>query len=148
MAFLLFEIHQVSGICKFIPFTKLWKFSAISFSNILFCTIFFFFFWDLNEININLLVLSLRSLRPCSGFQTFFSLLLRLDDSISLSLSSLTCLCHMHSATENIQWVVQFSHCIFLVLRILFGLLYIFFFFAETYLLPFHSFIMCWKFLL
>lgn len=40
-------------------------------------------------MNIYLLVLSHRSLRPCSGFQMFFSLLLRLDDSISLSLSSL-----------------------------------------------------------
>lgn len=88
MTFLLFGIHQVSGIyCKFIPFTKQ-EFLAISFSNIMLCTV-TFFFWDFDEMNIYLLVLSHRSLRPCSGFQKFFSLLLRLDDSISLSLSSL-----------------------------------------------------------
>lgn len=64
---------QASGICKFIPFTKLRKFLAISFPNTVFCTVLFFSPGILMKIKGSyLLVMSHRSLRPYSHFQTFF----------------------------------------------------------------------------
>lgn len=51
--FILFGIHQASGIFKFLPLTKFRDFSVTIFSNIMFCTAFLLLsFWDYDEMNI------------------------------------------------------------------------------------------------
>lgn len=79
--FILFGIHQASGIFKFLPLTKFRDFSVTIFSNIMFCTAFLLLsFWDYDEMNIEPFGLSHRAKGLFHVFNLFFSLLLKLDN--------------------------------------------------------------------
>lgn len=104
--FILFEVCWASWVCKFTPFTRFGKWSAIISSKKCF-QLHTFFFWDFSDMDVQLFYILPRSLSSVHFvFAPFFccSVWVISTDLCSFYYST-SIFSHLHSDGEPIQWI-------------------------------------------
>ena len=127
---ILFRVHSVSWIYRFMPLTKFVEFSAIFFQWILFSPHSTFFGGTLITPMLDSFYFKLWD---CESFFSLFFLLARMGHfHFSVFMFTESFLWHQHSTIEHIHWV-YFTYYIFYFYNFHLFLLYIFCFFAESF---------------
>lgn len=129
--FILFRVHSVSWIYRFMPFTKFVEFSAIFFFSEYFSAHILPFLGYSDNTNVRQFLF--QASWDYGSFFSLFFLLVRMGPfyfSVFMFMESF--LWHQHSTIEHIHWV-YFTYYIFYFYNFHLFLLYIFCFLAETF---------------